>query len=403
MLSQGGVEAELEVQRGALTFLVQGPEMFARFDPRAQLRGTRATVTQALAQGFNGVRLCGSSPYSPPAAVVDERAWIEFEALLSDACPSWKTITICRHDLRRNQPSFLREMLRVHRKAILGPLVCPNPFFEPPDMVIGKASDDERLRWMIEQVGNARIARRSLEHAVQARDDFMSAASHELRTPITSTVLGLEHLLRQTEREPDEHVAKSSVVSGLRRLQERFRRFVEVVQRLVDASQLRDEMVELRVEPVDLTAVTRSALERCKELLRRTHSEVNLLSPDESIVGQWDRMRLEQIVASLVENAAKFGESKPIDVIVSRCDDVGRLVVRDHGVGIRSEDIPRIYECFERGVPVSHYGGFGLGLWIAKTLVEAFGGRIGVDTALGMGTTFVVDLPLSVGQDRPAT
>jgi signal transduction histidine kinase len=397
MLSECGVSAEVEVQRGALTFVEQGPRMFARFDPRVQVRGMQATVKQALAEGFSGVRICGSSPYSPPGAVVDERAWIEQEALLTDASRRWKAITICRHDVRCNRPSFLREMLRVHPKAILGPLVCPNTFFEPASLVLGKASDDERLRWMLGQLRDARIAQRSLEHAVQARDDFLSAASHELRTPVTSTLLGLQRLLSETQRVPDESVAKSSVVSGLLRLQGGCHRFVEVVQRLIDASQLRDELVEFRLEPVDLVEVTRSALARCKEMLCRTHCDINLhlLDPDESIVGQWDRMRVEQVVTSLVENAAKFGESKPIDVTVSRSDGVARLVVRDHGMGIRSEDVPRIYERFERGVPVSHYGGFGLGLWIVRTIVEGFGGHIAADSAPGRGTTVAVDLPLA--------
>jgi signal transduction histidine kinase len=106
-------------------------------------------------------------------------------------------------------------------------------------------------------------------------------------------------------------------------------------------------------------------------------------------------MRVEQVVANLVDNALKFGDRKPIDVTVSRSDGVAQLVVRDHGIGIRSEDVPRIFDRFERGEPVSHYGGFGLGLWITNTIVEAFGGHLSVDRAPDGGTTFTVDLPLS--------
>jgi signal transduction histidine kinase len=84
----------------------------------------------------------------------------------------------------------------------------------------------------------------------------------------------------------------------------------------------------------------------------------------------------------------------PIDVTVSRSDGVARLVVRDHGIGIRAEDVPRIFGRFERGVSVSHYGGFGLGLWTASTIVDAFGGRIAVRSEPGSGTTFTVDLPI---------
>jgi signal transduction histidine kinase len=352
-----------------------------------------AWVSQALAEGFSGLRGCTASPYFPPGAVVDYRAFLELESLMNDEIRGWKVIALCRHDLRRNSPAFLREVLRVHPKAVLGPLVCPCTYYEPPSMVLGKASDDERLRWMIDQLCSARIAQRALERAVQARDDFLSAASHEFRTPLTSALLDLQRVVRATELGPDEHVSKSEILPRLQRMKGNFQRFVEVVQRLVDASQLREERVEFHVEPVDLREATRSALEHCAGELRRSQCEVNLVAPDESVVGQWDRMRVEQVVTNLVENAAKFGESKPIDVTVSRSDGVARLVVRDHGMGIPPEHVPRIFGRFERGVPVSHYGGFGLGLWIASTIVDAFGGHIAVSSQPGSGTTFTVDLP----------
>jgi signal transduction histidine kinase len=392
MLSAAGVDLELEVQRRALTFAEETPEMFApgRFDPRARLGAFEARVSQTLAEGFSGLRQRGGLP---PGAVVDERAWLEYECLLNDVGRSWKAIALCRHDLRRSAPGFLLEVLRVHRKALLGPSVCPNTYFEPPYMVLGKASDDERLRWRIAQLSNARVAQRALERAVQARDDFLSAASHEFRTPLTSALLDLQIVVRAIERGSDEQISKWSILPGLKRVKGDFQQFVAVVQRLVDASQLSGERVEFNVEPVDLREATRSALEHCADELRRSQCEVNLEVPDESVVGQWDRMRVEQVVTNLVENAAKFGKSKPIDVTVSRSDGVARLVVRDHGIGIPPEDVPRIFGRFERGAPVCHYGGFGLGLWIASTIVDAFAGHIAVSSEPGSGTTFTVDLP----------
>jgi signal transduction histidine kinase len=391
VLSAAGVNSELEVQRRALTFAEEEPETFApgRFDPRARLSAFEARVSQTLAEGFTGLRQRGGLS---PGVVVDQRAWLEYESLLSDVGRSWKAIALCRHDLR-GPSGFLREVLRVHPKAILGPLVCPNTYYEPPCMVVGRASDDDRLRWMIDQLCSARIAQRTLERAVQARDDFLSAASHEFRTPLTSALLDLQSVRRVMELGPDEHVSKSDILPGLQRMKGHFQQFVEVVQRLVDASELREERVEFQIEPVDLREATRSALERCADKLRRAKCEVNLVAPDESVVGQWDRMRVEQVVANLVENAVKFGKSKPIDVTVSRSDGVARLVVRDHGIGIFLEDVPRIFGRFERGVPVNHYGGFGLGLWIASTIVDGFGGHIAVNSEPGGGTTFTVDLP----------
>jgi signal transduction histidine kinase len=391
MLSAAGVNAELEVGRRALTFALQDPSILAPgcFDPRAQLDVFEGAVKKTLTKGFSGFRLCS---FVPPGDVLDER-WVEFECLVNELSKSWKAIVLCRHDMRRSSPAFLREVLRVHPKAVLGPLVCPCTYYEPPQMVRGLSTDDDRLRWMVDQLCGARVAQRALERAVQARDDFLSAASHELRTPLASALLDLEGVVRATERGPDEHGARSSLMVGLRRMKGSFQRFVGVVQRLVDASQLREQPVEFHLEPVDLRDAARSALEGCADVLRRSRCEVHLVAPDESVVGEWDRTRVEQVVANLVENAAKFGESRPIDVTVSRTDGVAHLVVCDHGIGIPPEDVPRVFGRFEQGVPTSHYGGFGLGLWIARTIVDAFGGHITVRSEPGAGTTVTVDLP----------
>jgi len=398
ILSGAGLSSELEVQRGALTFFELEPGALApgQFDGRVLLRATRAWVGQALADGFTGLRICNAIPWFPPGVVVDERAWIEFESMLSDAGPSWKAILVCRHDLRCGHPAFLREILRVHPKAILGPLVCPCTYYEPARMVRGEASEEDRLHWMIDQLSDARLQQRALERAVRARDEFLSAASHEFRTPLAAALLDLESVMRAAQAGAEEHVAKCSIVPKLQRMKQDFHRFVEIVQGLVDASALSGDHVEFHLEPVDLGEATRSALERCAGELRRSHCDVHLATPDESVVGRWDPMRIEQLVTNLVENAAKFGRSKPIDVTVSRSDGVARLVVRDHGIGVRPEDVPRIFERFERGVPISHYGGFGLGLWIADTIVDAFGGHIDVSSEPGSGTTFTVHLPMRV-------
>jgi signal transduction histidine kinase len=110
-------------------------------------------------------------------------------------------------------------------------------------------------------------------------------------------------------------------------------------------------------------------------------------------VGTWDRMRIDQVVVNLVSNAAKYGGGKPIDVELESGGRGVLLRVRDRGIGIARVDQERIFHRFGRTEPVRHYGGFGLGLWIARQIVEASGGTITVDSTPGQGSTFVVDLP----------
>jgi signal transduction histidine kinase len=114
----------------------------------------------------------------------------------------------------------------------------------------------------------------------------------------------------------------------------------------------------------------------------------------ERVVGVWDRLRVETIVSNLVSNAMKFGNGLPVRARVSRVGTMARLTIQDHGIGIVPEVRARIFEKFERAVPRQHYGGFGLGLWIARQLVIAHGGSIRVESEVGEGSTFTIELPL---------
>src|SRR5262249_41455229 len=118
------------------------------------------------------------------------------------------------------------------------------------------------------------------------------------------------------------------------------------------------------------------------------------VSADAAIYGQWDGERLTRVITNLLENAMKYGARKPVHVSVSRENGLAILRVRDEGPGIREEDQVRIFERFERAVSSRHYGGFGLGLWIARELTQAHGGRIEVTSTPGQGATFTISLPI---------
>ena len=152
---------------------------------------------------------------------------------------------------------------------------------------------------------------------------------------------------------------------------------------------------------MDLAALTRDTVGRMSEALARAGSEVKLLA-DATVPGKWDRVRLEQVVGNLLSNAAKYGRGQPVEVRVEQgLDGRARLVVKDHGIGIAPEDQARIFERFERAVSVRHYGGFGIGLWIVREIVQALGGTIEVESALGKGATFTVTLPRRGPDEEP--
>src|SRR6266851_5475006 len=118
------------------------------------------------------------------------------------------------------------------------------------------------------------------------------------------------------------------------------------------------------------------------------------LSAAEPVIGIWDRSRLEQVLSNLISNALKYGPGMPVELRVEARGNEGIFVIQDRGMGIRSEDLPRIFGRFERGVSSRHYGGFGLGLWIVREILTSLGGTIEVKSKPGEGATFTVRLPL---------
>ena len=150
--------------------------------------------------------------------------------------------------------------------------------------------------------------------------------------------------------------------------------------------------VELRRERVDLAEVAREAAVQASGDLARSGSQLSLDLA--AVHGRWDRLRLEQVVTNLLVNASKFGQGKPIQLFVRPDGSRARLVVTDGGIGMSHDAQRRVFERFARAVPSRNFGGLGLGLYIARQIVEAHGGLIEVASEPGAGATFTVELPL---------
>lgn len=230
--------------------------------------------------------------------------------------------------------------------------------------------------------------------AIRARDEFMSVASHELRTPVTSLQLQVASLLREHRRErpAGETVDPRKTIGKLETAARQIERLDRLIGELMDASRLAAGRVRLESEPVDLAAVVGDVVGRFAEDAAKASSAVSVATSGDA-TGQWDRLRIEQIVTNLLTNALKYGAGQPIQITVEPSGAIVRLVVRDHGIGIAPHDVGRIFERFERAVSTRAYGGLGLGLYIVRQIVEAHGGSVRAESELGAGATFVVELP----------
>ncbi|WP_438001119.1 PAS domain-containing sensor histidine kinase [Sorangium sp. So ce185] len=230
-------------------------------------------------------------------------------------------------------------------------------------------------------------ARAAAEAAVRMRDDFVSIASHELYTPIAGLKLAVQGLMREATALP----AGAQRLAGMAERQ--CRRLVRLIEDLLDVARIQAGKLELKLEDVDLRALSREVVEDFEVELKQSGSTVTWRA-DAPVVGSWDRARLEQVVTNLVLNAIKYGRGKPIEISVAADGEMAKLVVADRGIGIAASCVPYIFERFERGVSAQHYGGLGLGLYISRRIVDAHGGSIRVESELGAGAAFIVDLPL---------
>jgi signal transduction histidine kinase len=251
----------------------------------------------------------------------------------------------------------------------------------------------DRVGWALENARLYAIAR----EAIHARDDFLLLASHELRTPLTALQLLAEDALRRGHRSGDAREEKrcQTIVHQVYRLG-------SLVERMLEALQIRSEGVVLNRQSCDLASIVEGVVADVGERATRAGCAIALLARP-GAVARWDRPRLQRAVFELLDNAIKFGANGPIEVHLDQKATHVALTVRDHGPGIAADRLPSIFLPFERAVSKEHFGGLGLGLTIAKTIVEAHGGSISAASRAGDGATFVVRLPLADGHAGPTS
>lgn len=256
---------------------------------------------------------------------------------------------------------------------------------------------DEQLHAAEREAAQQRILVVQTEASVRERDAFLSIASHELRTPLTALVLHLQGLERTLEN------GQLSLRPKVQKALKLTHRLGSLVERLLDVSCLASGALPFSPEDVDLAKVVEDIVEDFREQARNTSSNI-VVTIESRPEGRWDRLRLEQMLSSLLSNALKYGQGKPVHVGVSGDTWSAHLSVRDGGIGIAREDIDRIFNRFERAVSHWHYGGLGLGLYLVRQIVEAHGGQIRVSSGSGEGSAFEITLPrIPAGDQRGHT
>jgi PAS domain S-box-containing protein len=233
-----------------------------------------------------------------------------------------------------------------------------------------------------------------LVHAIRLRDEFVSIASHELRTPLASLKMQVQMREQALARGNLSAFTPEALVRATERDMRQIDRLTRLVNDMLDVSRISSGRLPLTIDqPVDIVALVHEVLENSAPALAAAGCQVTMDAPA-ALVGRWDRERIEQLVLNLLTNAWKYGRGKPIHLEVRGMGDRAVLSVRDEGFGIAPCDQKRIFEAFERAVSKDKVSGLGLGLYIGRCVVEAHGGSIRVESELGRGATFTVELPI---------
>ena len=253
----------------------------------------------------------------------------------------------------------------------------------------------ERRRADEERVKLARV-----EAELRLRDEFLSIASHELRTPLNALLLhaaGLDFAIRGAASSGTPLPAR--LLDGLGSISRQGARLNELIERLLDVSRIATGRLTIKPETMDLVVVVGEMVATYRPETERVGSAIHFEAP-RSIRGFWDPLRVGQIVTNLLSNALKYGSGKPVRVTVETKGNRACITVRDEGIGIAREQWEHIFNRFDRGAGPRDTAGLGLGLYIVDRLARAHGGTVALESVVGQGSTFTVELPLDTTPDR---
>jgi signal transduction histidine kinase len=231
------------------------------------------------------------------------------------------------------------------------------------------------------------------QKALRTRDEFLSVASHELKTPLTSILLNIQAVIKKIQKTEIESPEIREIVKMLELSSRQSHRMARLINDLLNVSVASTGRLQIEKEETELIGLVKEVILSFKARLKDSNIQV-VVDMDEKIVGMWDKVRIEQVIANLLSNAIKYGKGKPILITVKKLGKNAHIRIKDNGIGIKKVDQEMIFEQFKRAVNSKEYSGLGVGLYICLQIVEAHKGKLSVESKAGDGASFIVDLPL---------
>lgn len=234
-------------------------------------------------------------------------------------------------------------------------------------------------------------AREAVEQAVRARDEFLSIASHELKTPVTCLKLQLQLAKHRSGGEESQRFLQM-----INACSKQVDRLTDMIDTLLDVTRIQSGRVEYSFQEFSVAELVDDVLGRFSGQLEQARSFV--VAEVAPLRVHWDRFRMEQVLANLIGNAIKYAPGKQIQIKAERVGENAILSVKDSGPGIPKEQQERIFDRFERACDSQGVTGLGLGLYIVKQIILGHDGTIRLESEPGNGANFVAELPFRPGK-----
>lgn len=249
-----------------------------------------------------------------------------------------------------------------------------------------------RLAGIVYDITERKNKEIELANALEARSEFFTIAGHELKTPLTCLHLQLKVMEYQLKDISQNKSSIDDLQTALKKQQEHLLRISKIVDNILDESKISKGLFSLDIESCDLSDIASEVLEQVKLMSHSNGVEIKFLRPP-SIIGKWDRYRLEQVLLNLLLNAIRYGNNGPVQFDLVKEPERVLIIVRDHAQGIDPQDQARIFQRYERANQDQTVPGMGLGLYISNYIVRAHGGEINLKSEIGKGSEFTVSIP----------
>lgn len=236
-----------------------------------------------------------------------------------------------------------------------------------------------------------------LENALLARDEFLSIASHELKTPLTSLKLHTQHFKKGVEKQLPNAYSPERINALAMQVDKQVYKLNRLVDDMLDISRIRTGKLTLRPQEFQMSDLINEVQEILQNHFISSNCPVPIIENNcQSVMVVWDKIRIEQVLINLFTNALRYGAGREIILKTELLDEKVVLHLKDHGIGIATENLDKIFNRFEKIRNPTEVSGLGLGLFISKQIINAHNGAISVESQLGAGSLFKIELPRQI-------